>query len=115
MGTIPSSGAVAWLPTLPASTGHMAMTAGVAQSLPAVASFGLGVGEVSVPTVPAGWFMGEGLLPVPEKITKKTLNLDFVEMRDLMPENWLCEEEDETKNVLAFPRARKAPLTNILQ
>ena len=24
----------------------------------------------------------------------KILNLDVVEMRDLMPENWLCEEED---------------------
>ena len=64
LGTILSSGAIAWLPTLPASTGPMAMTAGVAQSLPAVGSFGLGVGGVSVPTVPAGGFMGEGLLPV---------------------------------------------------
>ena len=36
--------------------------------------------------LPAGAYLGEGLLPVPEKLAQKILHLDFVEMRELVPE-----------------------------
>ena len=52
---------------------------------------------------------------MPEKLTQKIIQLKFVEMRDLMPETWLMEEEDSRKNTLSFPRKRAAPVTDILR
>ena len=40
----------------------------------------------SIPMLPTGCYMGEGLLPIREKGVKKILELLFVEMRELMPE-----------------------------
>ena len=31
---------------------------------------------------------GEGLLPVPKKLQEKIVRLEFVEMRELLPETW---------------------------
>ena len=61
----------------------------------------------------AGMVVGEGLLPFLEKLTRKILNLEFVEMRDLMLETWLKEEDG--RNVLALPKRRNPPVTDILQ
>ena len=38
------------------------------------------------PSIPAGSYMGEGLLPILEHLTKKILQLEFVKMCELMPE-----------------------------
>ena len=62
-----------------------------------------------------GSYVGEGLLPVPEKLAQKIIYLEFVEMRDLMPETWMMEEEDTKKTTLSLPRRRSAPVTDILQ
>ena len=59
--------------------------------------------------------MGEGLLPIPKHLTKKILQLEFVEMWDLMLETWLRDEEENTRNTLALLRRRTAPVTDILQ
>lgn len=40
----------------------------------------------------AGQSLGEGLAPLPPKLVKKILSLEFVEMADLLPEAWLLEE-----------------------
>ena len=69
----------------------------------------------SIVVMPVGGYMGEGLLPIPERLAKKTVALEFVEMRDLMPETWLKEEEESARNTLSLPRRRTAPVTNILQ
>ena len=69
----------------------------------------------SIVVMPAGGYMGEGLLPIPERLAKKIVALEFVEMRDLMPETWLREEEESVRNMLSLPRRRTAPVTNILQ
>ena len=61
----------------------------------------------------AGMVVGEGLLQFLEKLTRKILNLEFVEMRDLMLETWLKEEDG--RNVLALPKCRSPPVTDILQ
>ena len=63
----------------------------------------------SIVLMPAGGYTGEGLLPIPERLE------EFVEMRDLMPETWLREEEESARNTLSLPRRRTAPVTNILQ
>ena len=43
--------------------------------------------------------MGEGLFSIPEHLTKKTLQLEFVEIRELIPETYLRDEEN-TRNML---------------
>ena len=45
----------------------------------------------------------------------KILHLKFVEMQKLMPETWLREEEETTKNTIAWPKHHSAPVTDILQ
>ena len=62
-----------------------------------------------------GLHFREGLLRVPEKLTQNIIRLEFIEMRDLMPETWLMEEEDSRKNTLSFPQERAAPVMDILQ
>ena len=46
---------------------------------------------------------------------KKIIKLEFVEMRDLMPETWLLDEEESKKATLSLPRHWSAPVTDILQ
>ena len=58
--------------------------------------------------------MGEGLLLIPEKLVKKIIKLEFIEMYELLPEFWLRDEE-ESKTLLGLPRRKKAPTTNIFQ
>ena len=52
---------------------------------------------------------------IPECLTKKILQLEFVEMRELMLETWLRDEEESTRNTLLLLRRRTAPVTDILQ
>ena len=59
--------------------------------------------------------MAEGLLPVPDKLAQKIIRLEFVEMRELMPEMWMGEEEDTSRNILTWPRRKVGPVTDILQ
>ena len=67
-----------------------------------------------VSVVPAGSFMVEGLLPVAEKLAQKIIRLEFIEMRELMTETWLLDEEEASRNTLAWPRRKAAPVTDIL-
>ena len=39
-----------------------------------------------------GHLLGEGLPPLPTKLVKKIVALEFVEMADLLPEAWLLDE-----------------------
>ena len=57
--------------------------------------------------------MAEGLLPVPEKLAQKIVLLEFVEMREMMPETWLNEET--SKNILSWLRRKDGSVTDILQ
>ena len=52
---------------------------------------------------------------MPEKLVQKIIKLEFVEMRDLMPETWLLDEEESKKATLSLPRHWSAPVTDILQ
>ena len=51
---------------------------------------------------------------MPEKLAQKILRLEFVEMRELMPEMWL-QEEESGKNTLVWSKRCSAPVTDILQ
>ena len=41
--------------------------------------------------------MGEGVRPVPEQLAMKILNLEFIEMRELVPATWRMEEEERSR------------------
>ena len=111
MGVVPPGRAISWLSTM--DTGSA--------SRPAVPTVGGGCGlelaaMVAVaPSLPAGGYMGEGLLPIPDKLVKKITNLEFVELREMLPEVWLREEKEAaTRNVLVLPRRKTAQITDIL-
>lgn len=46
---------------------------------------------------PTGTYVGEGVRPVPEQLAMKILNLEFIEMRELVPETWRMEEEERSR------------------
>jgi hypothetical protein len=96
------------LPTLPATLGTSAA------SVPLPTQPVTSEGTSGAALVPAGGYMGEGLLPVPDKLVKKILKLEFVEMQELLPESWLREEE-ETKSLVGFHRRKRSTTTNIFQ
>ena len=107
---MPSGGAIAWLLTLSAvSESPSVGSVGSVGMLPSLLPAGGGSGAVPVLAVGASG-MGDGLVPVPEKIAKKILGMEFVEMRDLLPDSWRVEEE-QGKNVLTLPKRKSAPLT----
>lgn len=55
------------------------------------------------------------MVPLPEKVAKKILNLDYVDMQELLPENWSdLLAEDQAKLCSLFGRKKSPPVTNIL-
>ena len=105
MAVVPTAGDISWLPTFNATSATgavgsiagtvppvvtaLAMLAALPPSLMTSASMGM--------EVPMGTYVGKGVLPVPERLAKKIQNLEFVEMRELMPETWLMEEEERSR------------------
>ena len=68
--------------------------------------------------VPTGLFLGDGVLPLPQKLMKKIRALEFIEMRELLPEEWLGSLEegdsaDQHNCCNSASRKRKPPVTNI--
>ena len=127
LGVLPTASEISWVPVF--SAGNPAVTtvaSSVAATLatpsvpllvcPAVSEVPTTASVLSVTGgFPAGSYLDEGLLPVPEKLVQKILRLEFVEMRELMPETWLREEEELTKNTIVWPKCHTAPVTDILQ
>ena len=116
LGVLPPSTSIAWVPAF----GSSAVTPAV-PSLAANAASSVVPSVASLPAVstvtagfPVGSYLGEGLLPVPDKLAQKIVRLEYVEMRELMPETWLKEDE-EARNTLSWPKRRAAPVTDILQ
>ena len=67
--------------------------------------------------VPAGLYLGHGVMPLPQRLLTKILNLEFVEMQDLLPEAWLTLTDDDAAKCCstsaAGGRKRRPPVTNI--
>ena len=55
-------------------------------------------------TVSTGMFMGNAMLPLPEHLRKRILNLEYIEMADLHPEAWLFEEKSTNKTLATVQR-----------
>lgn len=112
MGVLPSSSQLPSLPIFSASTAPK--VTGI-MSLPSSSSI-IGAGTTAGTTmVPAGSYFGEGLLPVPDKLVKKILKFEFIEMYELLPETWLRDEEESGKGLMGLHRRKSAPVTNVLQ
>ena len=117
LGVMPPAGDISWMATIASSVPGVTPQTGLTRSAGSTPMVAPAVAPVapSIVVMPAGGYMGEGLLPIPERLEKKIVALEFVEMRDLMPETWLREEEESASNTLSLPRRRTAPVTNILQ
>ena len=77
-----------------------------------VSSSAAGVGAAARATmVSAGGYFREGLLPVPEKLVKKILKFEFIEMYELLPETWLRDQDESRKGLVGLPRRKSAPVT----
>ena len=55
--------------------------------------------------VPAGLYLGHGVMPLPQRLLTKILNLEFVEMQDLLPEAWLALTDDDSVKCCATSAA----------
>ncbi len=122
LGVIPDMSSLSWLSSNPMSQ-DISLGA-QSSSLPAGSASSMvlpGVGNVlsgGLPKFPGGSvssFVGDGLLPFPEKLIRKITELSFIEMSELLPEIWMAVEEEATaSNVLSLPRRKAAPITDIL-
>ena len=121
---LPSSAAVSWIPTLTAGVGITSAAIGtslISTPSPVMAPM-ITPATAHIPLTPSTAVMalgaeltaGEGLLPVPLKLQQKIIKLDFVEMRELLPETWQREEEDAGGRAF-WPKKPAGPITDILQ
>jgi len=126
MGVMPQlSAKFPLLPSIPATgntilpnTAHSA-TGSIAPSVGSMAH-SQAVSSGTQVVVPAGMFLGEGLVPLPAKLVQRIICLEFVEMAELLPESWLAAESSDAevsghaKVVSIFPKRRRAPVTDVL-
>ena len=66
--------------------------------------------------VPAGLYLGHGVMPLPNKLLSKITALEFVEIHELLPETWLSASLDvEQPSTCCSSTASKKrkPVTNI--
>ncbi len=56
------------------------------------------------------------LLPLPDKLRRKILEVNFIEMSELLPEVWMSGEEELPmfRSVLMMPKKRAGPVTDIM-
>ena len=117
LGVLPPSSAISWVPAfmsgvVPPVMPSLSATSSAGSVVPAAIS--LPALSTNTTGFPVGTYLGEGLLPVPDKLVQKIVRLEYIEMRELMPETWL-KEEDEGKQTLSWPKRRTTPVTDILQ
>ena len=124
MGAMPSRYAANYL-LLPAiaavrSTPSVVSAPTAAATAAVTASVASTYETMSGPLVPAGMFLGKGLVPLPAKLVARITKLEFVEMYELLPESWLATDGTElletqaAKQVSIFPKCWRTPVTDVL-
>ena len=48
-----------------------------------------------VESTPKAMFLGDGFLPIPEKLTERICRCEYIDMSDLLPEFWLDQKAEE--------------------
>ena len=64
----------------------------------------------------ASLYLGDGMVPVPDKLLKKIWALEYIEMRDLLPEAWLhdsCSESSHCCHDKSSAKAKRPEVTSI--
>ncbi len=69
--------------------------------------------------VPAGMFLGDGLMPLPARLVQRIAKLEFVEMAELHPKAWLSEATEAEGSVkccgaAVVAKRRRVPVTDTL-
>ena len=87
MGVMPSPSLANFpiLPTISPPQGNPVIT--VSASSASTANKQSAAVEKPQVVVPAGMFLGEGLVSLPAKLVQRVVNLEFVEMYELLPES----------------------------
>ena len=135
MGVMPTAGLLP--PMAVMSGGNLAAPALVSQAQMSMASELLAASSGSLPVsaavvsggqqqpsqgeqpvmVPGGLLLGDGLMPLPQRLVKRIWELQFVEMYELRPEAWLAdsllEEESSGKCCSLGARRKKTPVTDL--
>lgn len=103
--------------SLPVASASMAPLATVEGTIPATAVSTTVTATAGLPTpsIPPGLFMGDSTIPIPPKLVSKIRKLEFIEMHELLPENWPdLTTEEESKYYATFGKKKPPPVTNIL-
>ncbi len=106
---MPPAAAISWL-----MANHPNVGAGI--SLPGASGLlsGSMVEETKVPSIKES---ENSLLPLPDKLRRKILDVNFVDMSELLPEVWMSEDEETPmfRSVLMMlPKKRAGPITDIM-
>ena len=70
--------------------------------------------QVWAPPIPQGWM---GSCDVPDKIQKRILDLEYVDVGELLPETWNMQQIQEDQGLQCCHQARtsrRGPVTNLL-
>lgn len=69
--------------------------------------------------MPAGLYLGHGVMPLPQRLLHKTINLEFVEIQEILPEAWLTDSNSDfyvkccSGAAASGAKKRHPPVTNI--
>ncbi len=105
---MPPAAAISWL-----MANHPNVGAGVSLPGPSGLLTESRVEETKVPSIEE---RENSLLPLPDKLRRKILEVNFIEMSELLPEVWMSEEEELPmfRSVLMMPKKRAGPVTDIM-
>ena len=95
------------LPTFPACSLLPTFTTGVIPSVATPTTPTTGAGLPTVETEHHSW-------PLPTKLIKRILDLEYIDMVDLIPDSWRLQEEEPSKCCHQSKRQRRGPVTDIL-
>ena len=117
LGTLPHPMALSGIPTFSLggpSENLPTASASLAASLPVLATSPVSLAALSPTTLINFSHLPSGGLP--QKLIKKILDLEFVDMSELLPDTWRLQEEEESKCCHQPRRTpRRGPVTDILK
>ena len=106
----PSLGVVSASTANPSHTATATVASASSVAVSAAGSLATTAITSSAATAVACHLLGEGLAPLPAKLLKRILSLEFVKMANLLPEAWLLEETAMEAQLCR----QKGPVTDIL-
>lgn len=104
LGTLPPASLLLTLPTFSTTTStSLATSTSTTTSLP-LPTMSPASGLIATPQ---SW-------PLPPKLVRRIISLEYVDMGELVPDGWQFQEEDQEKYCHQAKRPRRGPVTDIL-